>query len=247
MTVTAVNNATNNATAQTGDASALLSQDYTTFLKLLTTQLQNQDPTQPMDSSQFTQQLVQFSNVEQQIAANKKLQNIIDLQNAGAAQQALNYLGKIGEVAGNGIPLVNGAGAFSYQLSTVATQNSVQILDANGNVVRTVEGSTNTAKHVVTWDGTNDAGTQLPDGLYTFKVVPTRTDGTAVTATTTTYGVINSVQTNSDGTTSLSMTYLKGTPADILSVNSSLSGVTNPIVTNNGSGDGSGGDETPPT
>jgi flagellar basal-body rod modification protein FlgD len=244
MAVDGVNNSTGNSTAQTGNsANVLLSQDYTTFLKLLTTQLMNQDPTAPMDSSQFTQQLVQFSSVEQQIAANQKLQNIIDLQNAGANQQALNYLGKIGEVKGSSLPLVNGAGAFSYDLNTVATNNTITIENASGQVVRTVQGALTTGKHVVTWDGTNDAGEPVPDGLYKVVVNPTRSDNTAVTAATTVYGVINSLSTDKDGTLNLSMTYLQGKPADILSINTSLSGVTNPI-TNPNPDDGEGDDTT---
>lgn len=246
MAVTGVGSTTGTGT-QTEvktDNNVLLSQDYTTFIKLLTSQLKNQDPLSPMDSSQFTQQLVQFSGVEQQIAANKKLQSIIDMQSAGAAQQALGYLGKIGEVKGNQIPLVSGVAAFSYDLSTVADNNKIEILDAAGNVVRTVDGSTSVGKHVVTWDGTNDAGDELADGLYTIKVSPTRIDNTKVEVATTVYGVISSVSTGADGTVQLSMTYLQGAPSDIMSVNSSLSGVTNNLPSND-NGEDEGEEEAP--
>jgi flagellar basal-body rod modification protein FlgD len=230
--MTTVPSATNN-TAQTSTSNPLdsLSQDYTTFLKLLTTQLKNQDPLSPMDSAQFTQQLVSFAGVEQQIKANTNLQSLISLQQAGTAQQALSYLGKIAEVKGTDMPLVNGAGAFSYSLSTAASGVKIEILDSDGNVVRTVQGSTTLGKHIVTWDGTKDDGSSVPDGLYTAKITPTRTDGTAVTADQTVYGVVNSVSNDSDGTVHLSMTYLSGTPSDVISVNTSLAGSTTSIGT----------------
>ncbi|HVY13194.1 MAG TPA: flagellar hook assembly protein FlgD, partial [Alphaproteobacteria bacterium] len=208
-----------------------LSQDYTTFLKLLTTQLQNQDPLSPMDSSQFTNQLVQFASVEQQIKANTNLTSLISLQQAGAAQQALSYLGKVGEINASELPLVNDRGAFSYTLSGPANNVEIDIADKDGKIVRTVAGSTATGKHVITWDGTDNGGTALPDGLYTVTVKPTRFDDTKVTASTTVYGVINGVQTDTTGTTSLNMTYLSVTPDKLLTVNQSIGGSTQSIAT----------------
>jgi flagellar basal-body rod modification protein FlgD len=205
------------------DPMASLTKDYKTFLTMLTTQLKNQDPTSPMDSSQFTNQLVLFAGVEQQIRANTNLSNLIKLQQTGAAQQALNYLGKIAEVKGDQVPLVGGAGAFSYTLSGPADNVKIEIVDANGNVVRDVSGGNKVGKHIVSWDGTDSNNEPVPDGLYKVKITPTRADSTVVKVTEqTVYGVVNSVQTDADGTIKLTMTYLQGTPADILTVNSSV-------------------------
>ncbi|MBI3419080.1 MAG: flagellar hook assembly protein FlgD [Proteobacteria bacterium] len=230
MTISPTGSSTSN-TPTTGDPLSAISQDYTTFLKLLTTQLKNQDPLSPMDSAQFTNQLVQFASVEQQIKANTNLQSLIGLQKAGAAQQALSYLGKIAEISGDQMPLVNHEAAFTYSLSGPADTVNIDVLDSGGNLVRHTTGQTSLGKHQVTWDGTNDAGTVMPDGLYTVKVTPTRADGTAVTATTTTYGVVNSAQTDATGLTTLSMVYLTITPDKILSVNQTISGNTQTINT----------------
>jgi flagellar basal-body rod modification protein FlgD len=205
-----------------------LTKDYKTFLTMLTTQLKNQDPTSPMDSAQFTNQLVLFAGVEQQIKANTNLSNLIQLQQTGAAQQALNYLGKIAEVKGDQVPLVGGAAAFSYTLSGPADNVKIEILDADGNVVRSVNGGNKVGKHVVTWDGTDGNDQGVPDGIYKVKITPTRNDDTSVKVTEqTVYGVVSTVQNDSDGSVKLTMTYLQGTPADILSVNSTINSGSN--------------------
>ncbi|MCA0320949.1 MAG: hypothetical protein LCH88_23105 [Proteobacteria bacterium] len=84
----------NTATSTTSTAGARLSNNFDTFLQLLTTQLKNQDPTQPMDANQFTQQLVQYSQVEQQIATNSKLDNMIAAFTGNQTTASLGYLGK---------------------------------------------------------------------------------------------------------------------------------------------------------
>src|SRR5436190_1843670 len=99
------------AAASTTDATsslAKLSGNYTQFLKLLTAQLQNQDPLKPMDTAQFTQQLVQFANVEQSIATNKNLENLVTLQQASQNAQATSYIGRTVESVGATQSLVNG-------------------------------------------------------------------------------------------------------------------------------------------
>jgi flagellar basal-body rod modification protein FlgD len=97
VTTTAATTA--NGTTSTPDAMAQLSGNFSTFLTLLTTQLKNQDPTSPMDSNQFTQQLVEFSQVEQQINTNTNLQTLISQGTAQSAAYATGYLGKTVTVA----------------------------------------------------------------------------------------------------------------------------------------------------
>src|SRR5579884_3869002 len=86
-----------------------LTGNFDTFLQLLTTQLQNQDPLSPMDSTQFTQQLVEFSQVEQQINTNNNLQNLIGLTEANAGSTAVSYLGKDVTITNGNGALINGA------------------------------------------------------------------------------------------------------------------------------------------
>src|SRR3546814_14925611 len=89
-------------------AATSLAGDFNTFLTLLTTQLKNQDPTSPMDSNEFTQQLVQFSQVEQQIDMNKNLETMISLMQSQQNSSNLNYVGKVVDVASADAPLTQG-------------------------------------------------------------------------------------------------------------------------------------------
>src|ERR1044071_1210572 len=91
---TSAANAASQAASQAGSAQKTLASNFDTFLSLLTTQLKNQDPMSPMDSNQFTQQLVQFSQVEQQINSNKNLESLIALTKSQTTTAAVSYLGK---------------------------------------------------------------------------------------------------------------------------------------------------------
>src|SRR5580658_123707 len=119
MTTSGVNPAAAGAAASGSSDSATqqLTGNMDTFLQLLTTQLQNQDPMNPMDSDQFTQQLVEYSQVEQQINTNSNLQSLISLQQGGAGSSAVGYLGKTVTVSGGTAPLTNGAASWNYTLA----------------------------------------------------------------------------------------------------------------------------------
>src|SRR6201981_1569760 len=104
----AASQAASNSTSQAAGASKTLSSNFDTFLTLLTTQLQNQDPLSPMDSNQFTQQLVQFSQVEQQINTNDNLKSLITQGANQTGAYAVSYLGKAVTIAGGNAPLANG-------------------------------------------------------------------------------------------------------------------------------------------
>jgi flagellar basal-body rod modification protein FlgD len=157
-----------------------LDKDYDQFLQMLTTQMQNQDPLNPMDSAQFTDQLVQFSNVEQGIKQNEKLDRLLQLQTGNATTDAVAMIGKQVEVAGDQIDLAGGAAPFAYELQGAADRVEVQVLDRNGAIVRTMAGEATAGRHEMTWDGETDAGTALPEGSYTLVVGAVR--GEEVTA-----------------------------------------------------------------
>lgn len=189
------------STASSTDATKSLTQDYNTFITLLTTQLQNQDPLQPMDSSQFTQQLVQFSSVEQQIKANTNLTQLISLQQANAGVTMLGFIGKEVEVnsnklvyQGNGDPT-----SFSYNLSNVSSDTTVTIKNSQGQVVRNVDASGAIGKHELIWDGKDSGGIVQPAGTYTVSVTATASDGSALTPTVDTFGVVTGVEATSSG------------------------------------------------
>lgn len=158
------------ATKTAQSASEKFSEDYNTFLKMLTTQLQNQDPLQPMDTKDFTQQLVQYSSVEQSIRANDKLEKILSSQQSNAAMSALGYLGREVDLNGDQVQLKNGKAGFQYINDRESTRVSIQLIDKLGRTVRTMEGPAAKGMQTVEWNGRNDTGTALPDGYYTVKV-----------------------------------------------------------------------------
>ena len=158
-----------------------LSGNFNTFLTLLTTQLQNQDPMSPMDSNQFTQQLVEFSRVEQQINTNDNLQDADQPGRSGrSASDAVSYLGKIVTITNGNAALANGQAAWSYTLGSAAAANTLTVTDSTGHVVYTAPGETAAGTHDFTWNGQDNNGNQLPDGVYTLTVTPQSADGSAM-------------------------------------------------------------------
>jgi len=161
-----------------------LSDNYDTFLVLLTAQLQNQDPLAPMDSTQFTQQLVQFSQVEQQIRTNEQLEGLVGQYQAASAGAALSYLGKDAIIEADETYLANGAANWAYNLPVNAETMTVHVRDMNGRIVYTSTTETRTAgEHLFTWDGTTNTGGTATDGVYQLTFEAQNTAGTAITPT----------------------------------------------------------------
>ena len=175
--------------------------NFNTFLTMLTTQLKHQDPLSPTDTSQFTQQLVSFSEVEQQINTNKNLQQLIQLQNTNQAIAATPLVGQTIEYNSATAPLVSGQAGFSYTLPSAASSVNLTIKDANGQVVFSTTGKTAAGKHDFVWDGKTSAGVQTPNGgQYTLQVVAADTGKNAMTATVNSFGVVDGVNINNNST-----------------------------------------------
>jgi len=172
---------------------ALLNQNFNTFLTLLTTQLKNQDPLSPLDTNEFTQQLVSFSEVEQQIDTNNNLQTLINLQNASQTISALPLVGRTINYSSNTAPLSNGQASFSYTLPTNAAAATLAVADANGNVVYAAPAATAAGLHGFTWNGTTNTGATAANGDYSLNVIAANSAGQPVTATVTSFGQVNSV------------------------------------------------------
>ena len=181
-----------------------LADNFNTFLTLLTTQLQNQDPTAPLDSNQFTQQLVQMTGVEQQLNTNSLLQQLVTNSTAGGIGSAVSLIGQSVKATSSTATLSGGQAQWTYNLPSAAADLKVQVLDSNNNVVASVAPSSLTAgDHTFSWNGQNLSGTQLPDGgNYTLSVTASDANGNAITATTYQQGVVTGVTQNS-GTTSI--------------------------------------------
>jgi flagellar basal-body rod modification protein FlgD len=169
-----------------------IADNFQTFLTLLTTQLQNQNPLDPLDTNQFTQQLVQFAGVEQQLKSNDQLKSLVDLQKSSASTEALVYVGQ--NVA------VDGATA---QFSTSATWNltaakdtsnsTVSITNAAGVTVYSGNFALKSGGATFVWDGKGNDGTQYPPGAYTISAVGKDQNGNNVAISTEVQGVVDSV------------------------------------------------------
>jgi flagellar basal-body rod modification protein FlgD len=181
-----------------------LAKDFNTFLKLLTTQLQNQDPLSPLDTNQMTQQLVSFSQVEQAINANTKLANLVKLQSTDQTITALPLVGHTIQYNDLKAPLAGGEAKFGYSLPGNATNTVLTVSDANGHIVYQGLGEKSAGDHIFTWNGKGSDGSQLPDGVYSLSVAATGPDKATLQATITAYGKINQVQVD-NGTPSLNI------------------------------------------
>ncbi|MBO6676548.1 MAG: flagellar hook assembly protein FlgD [Rhizobiales bacterium] len=158
----------------------MLADDFDTFLQLLTTQLRNQDPLEPMDTNQFTQQLVQFSGVEQQIQTNSYLENLITSTEAQSVNAAVNYLGSTVTVAGVSTTLDSGQASWELVSGVAAPDSTISIYDVNGNEIFTTKHAVDRGESTFTWDGKTNDGTDAPDGVYSIRVVGNTSDGQAV-------------------------------------------------------------------
>lgn len=195
MTVSGVNNTVTNPTATDAtSAQQTLAGNFSTFLTLLTSQLQNQDPLSPMDSTQFTQQLVQFSQVEQQIKTNQNLEGLAAQYQAASAGAALSYLGK-GALIQSDTVRFSGSTATNWGYSLPSTANSVRldVRDASNRTVFSADGLKAAGDHVYTWDGKDSNGNTMPAGNYHLVVTAQDANGNAITPTLTTQEIIRGV------------------------------------------------------
>jgi flagellar basal-body rod modification protein FlgD len=152
------------------NGTAELASDFDSFLTLLTTQLQNQDPLEPMKSQEFTNQLVKFSEVEQALKTNDKLDELLTLQGDGQTNTAVSMIGKGVEAKSNQLRLEGDSATIGYNLDGNAEQATVLIADNNGEIVRSLEVSGQAGEHTVTWDGTDKDGQQLDPGVYAMQI-----------------------------------------------------------------------------
>jgi flagellar basal-body rod modification protein FlgD len=195
MTATApVTSSTATAPASSAaNAKQTLSGNFQTFLTLLTTQLKNQDPMSPMDSNQFTQQLVMYSQVEQQIDGNAKLDTLISLGQGQTSSYAMSYLGKSVVLTNGQASLTNGAADWTYALNGAAGTTTLTVTDSSGKVVYATPGETAAGTHNFAWNGKDNNGNQLADGTYTLAVASAAADGSAVTTSVASKGTVSGI------------------------------------------------------
>ncbi len=188
------------AVKTTAAASQQLSADMNTFLTLLTTQLRYQDPLDPMDTAEFTNQLVQYSAVEQSIQTNAKLDKLLSMNMSNLGAQAVSYIGKVAQVLGDVMPLENGQAKATYTLDKNVVTATISVKDVNGKIVYSEQGKITAGTHEFTWDGKDSNGNQLEDGAYQIVVstnVPT--GETSASIMTTVFGKVTGVASDDNG------------------------------------------------
>ena len=167
--------------SQSAGAKAKLNEDLNRFLTLLVTQLQNQDPLDPLDATEFTSQLVQFASVEQQIFQNSNLEKLLNLQETNQISQMVDFIGKRVEYFGQELSLEKGNAEFSYVMPSGVVDANVNISNSAGLNVFFAKGDATAGKHTVIWDGVDKNGNQQSDGKYSVLVSGTDPQGNLVT------------------------------------------------------------------
>jgi flagellar basal-body rod modification protein FlgD len=176
-----------------GTTGATLAGNFQTFLTLLTTQLQHQDPTTPLDTNQFTQQLVQFASVEQQLKTNDQLTTLVSLQQTAQSTQALTFVGKTAAVNGSTSALSQGQAAWKLSVPT-NSKVSISIANSTGQTVFTGTVPVSAGDNQpFAWNGKGSDGTQQPDGKYKLTATAVDSTGNSVGVSTQIEGVVNSV------------------------------------------------------
>jgi flagellar basal-body rod modification protein FlgD len=172
---------------------ATLAGNFQTFLQLLTTQLQNQNPLDPLDTNQFTQQLVEFASVEQQLKTNDQLGSLVSLQQTTQATQALGFVGKTAVVNGSTAALSNSSATWSLNVPSTSTVN-ISIANSSGQTVFTGSYSASAGNNQpFNWNGQGNDGTQWPNGQYTLTATAVDSSGNSVGVATQVQGVVDSV------------------------------------------------------
>lgn len=157
-----------------------IANNFDTFLSLLTTQLRNQNPLDPLDTNQFTQQLVQFSSVEQQIKTNSNLESMIQLSAAHTATQAASFIGKKVMIQSTTTDLKDGKAEWSYAAGTGATNATFTVRDSAGSIVWSETRSISPGRHDFAWNGRDSDGKAMPEGKYTLTVEATNDAGDTI-------------------------------------------------------------------
>jgi len=174
------------STATTG-----IADNFQTFLTLLTTQLQNQNPLDPLDTNQFTQQLVQFAGIEQQLKSNDQLKSLIDIEKSAQATQALVYVGNTVAVDGSKAQFDKSA-TWNFQ-SEKDTSATITITSSTGQTAFTGSYALKQGNSSFVWDGKGNDGVQWPAGTYTMTATGKDSSGNNVAISTEVQGIVDSV------------------------------------------------------
>jgi flagellar basal-body rod modification protein FlgD len=190
---------TSNASSSLGLSREGIADNFDTFLNILTTQLKNQNPLDPMDTNAFTQQLVQFTGVEQQLKTNEFLETLMLSGQNTAKSDAVSYIGKEVTSSGKTGELTDNDPVFwAYSADANAANSTVTIKDANGQVVYTQTGPLSAGPGTFRWDGKGSDGNVKPNGVYTIDIKGKDANGKDVKISTASIGVVTAVDFTGD-------------------------------------------------
>jgi len=195
-----------------------------TFLKLLTTQLKNQDPLSPTDTTQMTAQITSMTGVEQQLVTNDLLAALVGMNTGSGLSEAVGMMDKLVTAETSTSTLKDKEATFVYNQAGAASKVKIEVTNAAGKVVRTINpDDLKSGDHTLKWDGKDDSGAQLEDGgVYSIKVTATGADGKAIT--TKSAGRIQGIVTAIDNATGQTMLTINGKQVAL----DAVIGVTNP-------------------
>ncbi len=182
------------STTSTTPASAQEPLGKEDFLRLLVAQLSAQDPLNPMDSREFTAQLAQFSALEQMTNINSTLEELVAAQQAMGNSSNISLIGKLVDIPGIAFEHTQGETTnLTYSLSSEADSTKIEIFDAAGNLVNTLNGPRAEGGNLIIWNGLDSQGNTVDSGFYTFNIQATDSAGKIVTAETFTTGLVTDV------------------------------------------------------
>lgn len=189
--------ASSSASTGTSSSAARIADNFDQFLQLLTTQLKNQSPLDPLDTNQFTQQLVQFASVEQQIKTNDSLASLLIANKTANVTNAMGFVGA--RVTADGTTSALKDGSATWQLNAPRTgQATITIKDKNGNEVFSTTKTLSAGDQTFSWDGKKTNGEQASDGQYTIVVAAKDANGQTMTITSEISGVVDGVDVTGD-------------------------------------------------
>ncbi len=227
----AVTPVTGSGTSVTGTSRSSLVNNFDTFLQLLTTQLQNQNPLDPLDTNQFTQQLVQFAGVEQQLRQNENLESLVNLSKMQRNTDALNFVGATVTAEGNTTQLQDGLAVW-YVTSPKPAQANITITNSEGSIVYSGVSAIETGTQPYQWNGKTSTGTLAPAGTYKITINAVDTAGQKVTTSTNFSGVVDNVDISGEQPVLM----IGATLINIDQVRSIRRATTTPLPTTNNTG-----------
>jgi flagellar basal-body rod modification protein FlgD len=194
-----------------------LAGNFNDFLNLLLTQLQNQDPTSPMDTNSFTTELVQFTGVQQQVATNSSLTALLALNQQQQLLDGAQYVGKSATVTASAISLQNSTGEISFT-GTAGETVQIAILNAAGAPIKDATVTANQGSNTWTWNGQDDYGNQMPDGAYSIGVVTSAPGGGSSNVPFDVIGTTTGVSNNGSNGVSLQLGSLSVGLSNVVSI-----------------------------